>query len=139
MGSDSDLPTMKAAAEVLEQFGVRVEVTIVSAHRTPERLMEYARSAHQRGLKAIIAGAGEQQSGGWLLLGWAVMKTARNQKAVLGGCRVCCVCCVPAESTPLSLMPICWKINNLGPPPVRADCNQGVRGCGQCNAATQLS
>lgn len=58
MGSDSDLPTMKAAAQVLEDFGVECEVTIVSAHRTPERMFEYATSAHSRGLKAIIAGAG---------------------------------------------------------------------------------
>lgn len=58
MGSDSDLPTMQAAAEVLEQFGVPMEISVVSAHRTPERMVEYARSAHKRGLKVIIAGAG---------------------------------------------------------------------------------
>ncbi|KAJ2503702.1 phosphoribosylaminoimidazole carboxylase ade2 [Coemansia sp. RSA 1972] len=58
MGSDSDLPTMRPAAQLLEQFGVPFELTIVSAHRTPERMFEYARSAHTRGLKAIIAGAG---------------------------------------------------------------------------------
>ena len=58
MGSDSDLPTMKAAAEILEEFGVRCEITVVSAHRTPERMMDYAKSAHERGLKVIIAGAG---------------------------------------------------------------------------------
>uniref|UniRef100_A0A7S3XCK2 phosphoribosylaminoimidazole carboxylase n=1 Tax=Picocystis salinarum TaxID=88271 RepID=A0A7S3XCK2_9CHLO len=58
MGSDSDLFVMGAAAEVLEEFGVPFEVTVVSAHRTPERMVEYARSAHKRGLKAIIAGAG---------------------------------------------------------------------------------
>jgi phosphoribosylaminoimidazole carboxylase len=59
MGSDSDLSTMKAAAQVLEvEFGIPVEVTIVSAHRTPERLVSYARSAHLRGIKVIIAGAG---------------------------------------------------------------------------------
>ncbi|MEW5306172.1 MAG: hypothetical protein WDW36_008658 [Sanguina aurantia] len=58
MGSDSDLSTMKAAAQVLEEFGVAMELTVVSAHRTPERMMEYAQSAHVRGLKAIIAGAG---------------------------------------------------------------------------------
>jgi phosphoribosylaminoimidazole carboxylase PurE protein len=49
---------MQAAADILEQFGVNYELTIVSAHRTPDRMMEYARSAQQRGLKAIIAGAG---------------------------------------------------------------------------------
>ncbi|KAG2445813.1 hypothetical protein HXX76_000417 [Chlamydomonas incerta] len=58
MGSDSDLATMKAAAQVLEEFGVPLELTVVSAHRTPERMFEYARTAHSRGLKAIIAGAG---------------------------------------------------------------------------------
>ena len=58
MGSDSDLPTMAAAAEVLESFGIGVEVTVISAHRTPQRMFEYAKSAHGRGLRAIIAGAG---------------------------------------------------------------------------------
>ena len=51
MGSDSDLATMKAAAEVLRDFSIRAEVTVVSAHRTPERMLEYARSAHKRGIK----------------------------------------------------------------------------------------
>jgi 5-(carboxyamino)imidazole ribonucleotide mutase len=58
MGSDSDLPTMKAAIEICEQFEIDREVAIVSAHRTPERMVEYAQTAHQRGLKVIIAGAG---------------------------------------------------------------------------------
>jgi 5-(carboxyamino)imidazole ribonucleotide mutase len=58
MGSDSDLPVMQEAAKVLEEFGVPHEVTVVSAHRTPARLYEYAKSAAGRGLKAIIAGAG---------------------------------------------------------------------------------
>ncbi|KAJ2710796.1 phosphoribosylaminoimidazole carboxylase ade2, partial [Coemansia spiralis] len=58
MGSDSDLPTMRPAAQLLEQFGVPFELTIVSAHRTPDRMFEYARAAHERGLKVIIAGAG---------------------------------------------------------------------------------
>ncbi|HEX8358368.1 MAG TPA: 5-(carboxyamino)imidazole ribonucleotide mutase [Segetibacter sp.] len=58
MGSDSDLPIMKAAADLLKGFDVAFELTIVSAHRTPERMMEYARSAKERGLKVIIAGAG---------------------------------------------------------------------------------
>jgi 5-(carboxyamino)imidazole ribonucleotide mutase len=58
MGSDSDLPTMKAAIEICEQFEISHEVAIVSAHRTPERMVEYAQTAHQRGLKVIIAGAG---------------------------------------------------------------------------------
>ena len=58
MGSDSDLPTMKDAIATIEEFDIPCEVAIVSAHRTPERMVEYAQSAHQRGLKVIIAGAG---------------------------------------------------------------------------------
>lgn len=58
MGSDSDLPTMQGAIAVCEEFGVPCEVAIVSAHRTPERMVKYAQDAHQRGLKVIIAGAG---------------------------------------------------------------------------------
>ncbi len=58
MGSQSDWPTMKYAAEVLEQLGVRFESRVVSAHRTPQRLYDYASGARARGLKVIIAGAG---------------------------------------------------------------------------------
>jgi len=58
MGSDSDLPCMRAGLEVLEQFGVRCEVTVVSAHRTPEHMMTYAKAAAGRGIKTIIAAAG---------------------------------------------------------------------------------
>ncbi len=58
MGSDSDLPVMQEAAKVLADFGIPHEVTVVSAHRTPERLYEYAKAAAGRGLKVIIAGAG---------------------------------------------------------------------------------
>jgi 5-(carboxyamino)imidazole ribonucleotide mutase len=58
MGSDSDLPVMQDAAKMLEEFGVPYELTIVSAHRTPHRLVEYAETAAKRGLKVIIAGAG---------------------------------------------------------------------------------
>jgi 5-(carboxyamino)imidazole ribonucleotide mutase len=58
MGSDSDLPVMKEAAEFLESLNIPAEVTIVSAHRTPDRLMEFARKAHERGVEVIIAGAG---------------------------------------------------------------------------------
>ena len=53
MGSDSDLPTMRAAAEILKKLDVIAEVTIVSAHRTPERMFDYAKKAHQRGLKVL--------------------------------------------------------------------------------------
>lgn len=58
MGSDSDLPTMKPAIAVCEDFEVPHEVAIISAHRTPDRMVEYAKTAHQRGIKVIIAGAG---------------------------------------------------------------------------------
>lgn len=58
MGSDSDLPVMQAAAEVLKEFGIPHEITVVSAHRTPDRMIDYARQAKDRGLKVIIAGAG---------------------------------------------------------------------------------
>lgn len=58
MGSDSDWPVMKAAAAVLEEFGIPYEVGVVSAHRMPEQMIEYGRSAAGRGLTAIIAGAG---------------------------------------------------------------------------------
>ncbi len=58
MGSDSDLPVMQAAAEILKSFNVLFELTVVSAHRTPQRMMKYAETAAVRGLKVIIAGAG---------------------------------------------------------------------------------
>lgn len=58
MGSDSDLPIMKEAAEILDSFSVEFELTIVSAHRTPERMYDYASKARQNGLNVIIAGAG---------------------------------------------------------------------------------
>lgn len=58
MGSDSDMPVMKQAIDVLKSFDIEVEVDIVSAHRTPEKLFEYGTSAHKKGLKVIIAGAG---------------------------------------------------------------------------------
>ncbi|OLY92369.1 5-(carboxyamino)imidazole ribonucleotide mutase [Cnuella takakiae] len=58
MGSDSDLPVMKPAAEILEFFGIAYELTVVSAHRTPQRMMQYAEQARTRGLKVVIAGAG---------------------------------------------------------------------------------
>ena len=58
MGSDSDLPVMQAAIAICEEFEVSTEVAIVSAHRTPDRMVEYARSARDRGIQVIIAGAG---------------------------------------------------------------------------------
>ncbi len=58
MGSDSDWPTMAKAVEILEEFGVRYEARVVSAHRTPDLLMDYGKGALERGVKCIIAGAG---------------------------------------------------------------------------------
>ena len=60
MGSDSDMPVMAQAAEVLEQFGIDFEMTIISAHREPDTFFEYAKSAESRGMKVIIAGAGRR-------------------------------------------------------------------------------
>jgi 5-(carboxyamino)imidazole ribonucleotide mutase len=58
MGSDSDLPVMQEAIDILEGFDIQIEVDIVSAHRTPEKLFEYSQNAHKRKIKVIIAGAG---------------------------------------------------------------------------------
>ena len=58
MGSDSDLPIMQAAADILKSFDITFELTVVSAHRTPDRMVEYAKTARSRGLQVIIAGAG---------------------------------------------------------------------------------
>lgn len=58
MGSASDLPVMQDAADILTEFGISFEINIVSAHRTPELMFDYAKNAHKRGLKVIIAGAG---------------------------------------------------------------------------------
>lgn len=58
MGSDSDLPIMRQAADALKEFDIPFELTVVSAHRTPERMFQFAKKAHTRGVKVIIAGAG---------------------------------------------------------------------------------
>ncbi|MGB0983436.1 MAG: 5-(carboxyamino)imidazole ribonucleotide mutase [Saprospiraceae bacterium] len=58
MGSKSDLPVMQDAVDIMKAFGIEFEVTVVSAHRTPIRMVEYAQSAYERGIKVIIAGAG---------------------------------------------------------------------------------
>ncbi len=58
MGSDSDLPVMQEAAKILDEFGVKYELTVVSAHRTPEKMYSYAKEAKSRGIEVIIAGAG---------------------------------------------------------------------------------
>lgn len=58
MGSDSDLPVMKPAADFLESMNIPFELTVVSAHRTPDRMIDFARNAHKRGIQVIVAGAG---------------------------------------------------------------------------------
>jgi 5-(carboxyamino)imidazole ribonucleotide mutase len=58
MGSKSDLPIMQGAADILKELGIGFEMTVVSAHRTPERMFDYGKEAHKRGLKVIVAGAG---------------------------------------------------------------------------------
>lgn len=58
MGSDSDLPVMRKAADILTDFGIPFELTVVSAHRTPDRLFEFSKKAHSRGIRVVIAGAG---------------------------------------------------------------------------------
>lgn len=58
MGSDSDLPVMKSAADILDHFKIPYEITVVSAHRTPKRLFEFSEQAHERGIEVVIAGAG---------------------------------------------------------------------------------
>ena len=72
MGSKSDWPTMEEAAKVLDEFGIGYEVEVVSAHRTPDKMMKYAESAKERGLRIIIAGAG----GAAHLPGMVAAKTA---------------------------------------------------------------
>ncbi len=58
MGSNSDLPIMQAAADILKDFGISYELDVVSAHRTPEKMVDYAKTAHTKGIQVIIAGAG---------------------------------------------------------------------------------
>ena len=67
MGSDSDLPVMRDAAVILDSFGIAVEVTVVSAHRTPKRMVEFAENAHLRGIQVIIAGAGGAAHLPWMV------------------------------------------------------------------------
>jgi phosphoribosylaminoimidazole carboxylase PurE protein len=86
MGSDSDLPTMLEAAKVLQQFEVPYEIGVYSAHRSPHRTAEYVRTARQRGLKAIIAGAGSSAH-------LAGVTAAETTLPVIG---------VPIDSSPLS-------------------------------------
>lgn len=86
MGSDSDLRVMSQAGEILDEFGVPFEITVVSAHRTPRRLFEYAESAERRGLRLLIAGAGG----------------AAHLPGMLAALTVLPVIGVPIEATPLA-------------------------------------
>src|SRR5499425_2293797 len=86
MGSDSDLPVMQEAVKVLQQFGVPYEIGVYSAHRSPHRTAEYVRSARERGLKLIIAGAGASAH-------LAGVTAAETTIPVIG---------VPIDSSPLS-------------------------------------
>ncbi len=65
MGSDSDLPVMREAKEILDSFGVGNEITIVSAHRTTKRMVQYATTAKKRGITIVIAGAGGASTSSW--------------------------------------------------------------------------
>jgi phosphoribosylcarboxyaminoimidazole (NCAIR) mutase len=93
MGSDSDLPTMKTAARILEQFGVPFELTIVSAHRTPGRLYEYARTARARGLKACRWGGVGWDGDLWDCAAHRCRWALSN--SILGGCHACPFSCSP--------------------------------------------
>lgn len=94
MGSKSDWPTMKLAADMLDQFGVSYETKVVSAHRTPQLLADYASSAKERGIKVIIAGAG----GAAHLPG---MAAAFTSLPVLG---------VPVQSRALKAWTLCYLL-----------------------------
>ena len=90
MGSDSDWPVMKAAAEALDEFDVRYEADVVSAHRMPHEMIEYGSSAERRGLRVIIAGAGgAAQAGGEVDEGGGVEEA---EQGAGDGC-VSCWCC----------------------------------------------
>ena len=65
MGSESDLPVMQEAIDILRAFNIETEIDIVSAHRTPEKMMDYGTQAHLRGIKVIIAGAGGRRPPAW--------------------------------------------------------------------------
>ena len=78
MGSDSDLPVMQAASDILKEFDIPHEVTVVSAHRTPHRMIEYAQKAKERGLKVIIAGARNAVLSFWTVVIHATAITGRQ-------------------------------------------------------------
>ena len=115
MGSDSDLPVMQEAAKILDQFGIPYELSIVSAHRTPERMYEYATSARKRGLQVIIAGAG----GAAHLPG---MVAAMTELPVIG---------VPVQSKTMSGLDSLYSIVQMPPGvPVATVAINGARNAG---------
>jgi 5-(carboxyamino)imidazole ribonucleotide mutase len=81
MGSQSDWPTMKNAADTLEALGVSYDARIVSAHRTPDRLVEFSKTAKENGFKVVIAGAGVP---GWVAMGWVAPRrpSVRRQRVI---------------------------------------------------------
>mgnify|MGYP002145971578 CR=1 FL=1 len=81
MGSDSDLNIMQAAADILKTFNISFELTVVSAHRTPERMVNYAKQAKARGLKVIIAGAGGAAGAGAAVAAGFAGRDARSGRA----------------------------------------------------------
>ncbi len=115
MGSDSDLPVMQEAAKILDQFGIPYELSIVSAHRTPERMYEYATSARKRGIQVIIAGAG----GAAHLPG---MVAAMTELPVIG---------VPVQSKTMSGLDSLYSIVQMPPGvPVATVAINGARNAG---------
>ena len=118
MGSDSDLPTMRMAAEICQRFAVEYEIRIVSAHRTPTDMAEYGRTAHQRGLRVIIAGAGGAAHLPGMLAAYTplpVIGVPVPTEWLRGSIRCCPLSRCPPEfpSPPLPsampVMPVCWR------------------------------
>lgn len=117
MGSDSDLPTMQEAVKVLKQFEVPYEIGVYSAHRSPHRTAEYVRTARQRGLKVIIAGAGSSAH-------LAGVTAAETTLPVIG---------VPIDSSPLSGFDA--LLSTVQMPPGVPVATMGVGKSGATNAA----
>ena len=117
MGSDSDLPVMQGAADALAEFGVPHEIRVISAHRTPDAMVEYARTAAERGLRVIVAGAG----GAAHLPG---MTASMTPLPVIG---------VPIDSSPLSGFDV--LLSTVQMPPGVPVATMGVGKSGATNAA----
>jgi 5-(carboxyamino)imidazole ribonucleotide mutase len=120
MGSDSDLPVMQEAAKILDELNVEYELTVVSAHRTPDRMYDYAKNAHTRGIKVIIAGAG----GAAHLPG---MVASLTHLPVIG---------VPVQSKTMSGTDSLYSIVQMPPGvPVATVAINGARNAGPCGPA----